>query len=283
MDSTSLFNVLVVRGDGRSIRQFRLRRSSLIAAITAVAIVVTVNAMLLVDYVSIRRQHGALAAARDRLEHRARALEPMERRLAELRTEMTEWDGLHGAILGPLARDRRSPAARVAPPRVAPSLDPFEAVLAHVREESQRLRTLANATREAGRILAALPSRLPLQGAVSSGLGLRRSPMTGGSEFHRGIDLVAASGTPVKAGASGIVRFAGRASGYGNVVILDHGQGVETRYGHLHNVDVLHGQPVERDQQIGVTGNTGRSTGPHLHYEVLVAGQPVDPRHLAQD
>jgi murein DD-endopeptidase MepM/ murein hydrolase activator NlpD len=281
--ATSHFNVLVVRGDGRSIRRFRTTRSLLVAATIAGAVALTANAVLLVDYVSIRRQNTAVAATLDRLEQRARVLEPMERRLVEVRDEMTMWDSLHAAILSPLARDRRSPAGIGGPSRPLSNLDPIDVLLAYVRDESQRLRALARVTREAGGILAALPSRLPLHGAVNSGFGMRRSPWTGAPEFHGGIDLAAASGTPVKAGASGMVRFAGRAGGYGNVVILDHGRGIESRYAHLHTIDVVHGQRVERDQRIGLAGNTGRSTAPHLHYEVLVAGQPVDPRQLSRD
>jgi murein DD-endopeptidase MepM/ murein hydrolase activator NlpD len=281
--ATSYFNVLVVRADGRSIRRFRMPRWLLAAATIAGSLALMANAVLLVDYMSIRRQHVAVTAARDQLEQRARVLEPMERRLVELRDEMTTWDSLHAAILSPLARDRRSPAGIGGPSRPLSNLDPIDVLFAYVRDESQRLRALSRVTREAGGILAALPSRLPLHGAVNSGFGLRRSPWTGAPEFHGGIDLAAATGTPVKAGASGMVRFAGRAGGYGNVVILDHGRGIESRYGHLDTIGVVHGQRIERDQQIGLTGNTGRSTAPHLHYEVLVAGQPVDPRQLARD
>jgi murein DD-endopeptidase MepM/ murein hydrolase activator NlpD len=281
--ATSYFNVLVVRADGRSIRRFRMPRWLLAAATIAGSLALMANAVLLVDYMSIRRQHVAVTAARDQLEQRARVLEPMERRLVELRDEMTTWDSLHAAILSPLARDRRSPAGIGGPSRPLSNLDPIDVLFAYVRDESQRLRALSRVTREAGGILAALPSRLPLHGAVNSGFGLRRSPWTGAPEFHGGIDLAAATGTPVKAGASGMVRFAGRVGGYGNVVILDHGRGIESRYGHLDTIGVVHGQRIERDQQIGLTGNTGRSTAPHLHYEVLVAGQPVDPRQLARD
>jgi murein DD-endopeptidase MepM/ murein hydrolase activator NlpD len=102
-------------------------------------------------------------------------------------------------------------------------------------------------------------------------------------EFHAGIDLAAATGTPVKATAPGVVRFAGAAAGYGNSVVLDHGTGVESRYGHLDTVGVARGQRVERGQAIGLSGNTGRSTAPHLHYEVIVDGRPVDPRRLARE
>ena len=280
MVTASHFKVLVVREDGRSIRRLNLPRWVLSVATVASALAVTVNAVLLVDYVSLRRQHAAVTATRDRLEQRARVLEPLERRLVELRDEMTTWDSLHAAILSPLARDRRAPLGVGGPSRPIGDLEPIDLLLAYVHDESQRLRALGRVTREAGGILAALPSRLPLSSAVNSGFGLRRSPWTGEPEFHAGIDLVATTGTPVKAAASGVVRSVDRAGSYGNVVTLDHGRGVESRYGHLASIDVIPGQRVELDQRIGLTGNTGRSTAPHLHYEVLVAGKPVDPRQL---
>jgi murein DD-endopeptidase MepM/ murein hydrolase activator NlpD len=163
------------------------------------------------------------------------------------------------------------------------ALTQIEELLAHVREESQRLRALARVTRETGSVLAALPSRLPLRSALNSGFGPRVSPWTGAPEFHAGIDLAAAPGTPVKATAPGVVRFAGAATGYGTSVLLEHGHGIESRYGHLQTLAVAKGQRVERGQLVGLTGNTGRSTAPHLHYEVLVDGRPVDPRRLARD
>jgi len=252
--TASHFKVLVVRGDGRSIRRLNLPRWVLSVATVASALAVTVNAVLLVDYVSLRRQHAAVTATRDRLEERARVLEPLERRLVELRDEMTTWDSLHAAILSPLARARRAPLGIGGPSRPIGDLEPIDLLLAYVHDESQRLRALGRVTREAGNILAALPSRLPLSSAVNSGFGLRRSPWTGEPEFHAG--------------------------SYGNVVTLDHGRGIESRYGHLASIDVVPGQRVELDQRIGLTGNTGHSTAPHLHYEVLVAGKPVDPRQL---
>src|SRR2546423_190638 len=174
--TTSHFNVLVVRGDGRSIRRCRMPRWLLTAATIAGVLALTATAVLLVDYVSIRRQHVAVTAMRDRLEQRARALEPMERRLVEVREEMTAWDNLPAAILSPLARDRRPAAGVGGPSRPLSDLDPIDVLLAYVRDESQRLRALARVTREAGGILAALPSRLPLRGAGNSRLRLRRSP-----------------------------------------------------------------------------------------------------------
>jgi murein DD-endopeptidase MepM/ murein hydrolase activator NlpD len=145
------------------------------------------------------------------------------------------------------------------------------------------LRALAHVTRETGGVLAALPPKLPLRSGINSPFGPRVSPWTGQPEFHAGVDLAAAAGTPVTATAGGVVKFAGAGDSYGQNVVLEHGSGVESRYGHLQKLTVVRGQRVERGQLIGLSGNTGRSTAPHLHYEVMVNGRPVDPRRLARE
>jgi murein DD-endopeptidase MepM/ murein hydrolase activator NlpD len=124
-----------------------------------------------------------------------------------------------------------------------------------------------------------IPSIWPVMGKLESGVGGRRNPFGGrGFEFHEGQDIDAAYGTPVQVAATGRVIIAGRQRGYGNVVYVDHGAGLSTRYGHLSEIDVSLGQLVTRGQTIGLVGSTGRSTGPHLHYEVRINNQPVDPR-----
>jgi len=126
---------------------------------------------------------------------------------------------------------------------------------------------------------SAIPSIWPVMGALEGGMGGRRNPFTGrGWEYHEGQDIDAEYGTPVEAAASGRVIIAGRQRGYGNVVYLDHGAGLTTRYGHLSQINVTVGQTVTRGQTIGLVGSTGRSTGPHLHYEVRINNQPVDPK-----
>lgn len=123
------------------------------------------------------------------------------------------------------------------------------------------------------------PSIWPVVGKLESGVGGRRNPFGGrGYEFHEGQDIDAAYGAPVQVAASGKVIIAGWQRGYGNVVYVDHGSGLSTRYGHLSEVDVSVGQTVTRGQTIGLVGSTGRSTGPHLHYEVRINNQPVDAR-----
>ena len=118
------------------------------------------------------------------------------------------------------------------------------------------------------------PTGWPTDGFISSGYGLRWN----GAEFHQGIDIAAEMGTPIVATADGVVTLAGwNAGGYGNMVDIDHGSGVSTRYGHASAVVVTAGQRVRRGQIIAYVGSTGHSTGPHLHYEVRLSGQPVNP------
>lgn len=127
--------------------------------------------------------------------------------------------------------------------------------------------------------LAATPSVWPLQdqGHISSGFGPRISPFTGRRQMHTGLDVAAPRGTPIRAVADGVVTFSGTMAGYGRVVVITHGFGLKTFYGHNERNNVRKGQRVKRGQVIGAVGNSGYSTGSHLHYEVLVKDQPVDP------
>lgn len=126
--------------------------------------------------------------------------------------------------------------------------------------------------------LAVMPGRLPLvSGAMTSRFGLRRHPIFGDLRAHRGVDLAAPVGTPVYASAAGTIGSAGWSGGYGLLVAIDHSGGMETRYGHLSRIAVSGGQYVTAGSLIGYVGTTGDSTGPHLHYEVRINGQAVDP------
>jgi len=125
--------------------------------------------------------------------------------------------------------------------------------------------------------LTSVPSIWPVKGWITSGFGYRISPFTHTLQFHEGVDIANAPGTPVKAPAEGYVLYAGWARGYGNVIILGHGYGISTVFGHLEKILVKQGDHVNRGDVIGLLGSTGRSTGPHLHYEVRVNGVPVNP------
>lgn len=126
-------------------------------------------------------------------------------------------------------------------------------------------------------VSASLPIGTPTYGRRSSGFGSRIDPFKRRAAFHAGVDFAAPTGTPVKATAAGRVSFAGRKGGYGLMVILDHGNGMETRYAHLSRILVSKGVAVNHGERIGKVGSTGRSTGPHLHYETRKDGRAVDP------
>jgi murein DD-endopeptidase MepM/ murein hydrolase activator NlpD len=140
----------------------------------------------------------------------------------------------------------------------------------------QELRAYESALREQARI----PSIWPVAGGEATDrFGGRRDPFgSATAEFHSGQDISAERGTPVYAAGIGKVKFAGTQGGYGQMVILDHGDGITTRYGHLSKIEVVAGQELLRGAVIGQVGSTGRSTGPHLHYEVRINEEPVNPR-----
>ena len=127
--------------------------------------------------------------------------------------------------------------------------------------------------------LDGIPRVIPAAGtSISSGFGYRVDPLTGGPAFHAGLDFKGPIGAPIFAAAGGKVAFVGRRLGYGNCVEIDHGNGLRTRYAHMSAFRTHIGQPVTAGQLIGAVGSTGRSTGPHLHFEVRVHDQPVNPR-----
>jgi murein DD-endopeptidase MepM/ murein hydrolase activator NlpD len=127
-------------------------------------------------------------------------------------------------------------------------------------------------------LLGARPTGWPAKGWVSSDFGVRRDPFDGRRRMHEGLDISTRTGTPVLATAAGIVREAGSEPGYGKLVVIDHGYGFSTAYGHNSRILVKVGQRVRRGDVIAAAGNTGRSSGPHVHYEVRLNGVPVNPK-----
>ena len=131
--------------------------------------------------------------------------------------------------------------------------------------------------KEQQNILASTPAIRPATGWTTSRFGYRISPFTGRREFHKGFDIANRKGTPIIATANGTVTFTGKKGSYGNIVVIDHGHGMVTRYGHTDKILVKRGDKVKRGDTIALVGNTGRSTGPHVHYEVNLNGIPVNP------
>jgi murein DD-endopeptidase MepM/ murein hydrolase activator NlpD len=149
-------------------------------------------------------------------------------------------------------------------------LGSLEGHLSLVRRDVEKRESLMNAT----------PSIWPVHGWLSAGYGMRSDPFNGDRDFHPGLDISADKGTPIYATAAGKVELAAPSGDYGNLVVIDHGYGLVTRYGHLSKFAVWQGSTVRRGDIVGYVGATGRATGPHLHYEVLANGKLINPLQL---
>lgn len=194
----------------------------------------------------------------NQLSDRVEAVEDTSRKLAE-KSGVTPEDTVSPGSGGP------------AEPLDADSLAALDGKMGHLE---RTMKAYENVFRDRG----FTPTVWPVVGKLESGFGGRSNPFGGRSyEFHSGQDIDAPTGEPVIAGASGKVTFAGWQNGYGQLVVIDHGGGLTTRYGHLSHIDVALGKTVARSEFIGRVGSTGRSTGPHLHYEVRINDQPVNP------
>ena len=149
--------------------------------------------------------------------------------------------------------------------------------LASVHQERQ-FQSLVKFLEDQVDLLASTPAIRPAQGLVTCGFGNRKSPFTGLKEFHKGIDIANRKGTSILATADGIVTFSGPKGFLGKTIIVDHGHGMVTRYGHARELLVEKGEKVKRGDIIALVGNTGRTTGSHVHYEVMLNGMPVNPK-----
>jgi murein DD-endopeptidase MepM/ murein hydrolase activator NlpD len=152
-----------------------------------------------------------------------------------------------------------------------------------ISSRERSLRELKAFIEEKASLLAATPTILPVKGLITAGYGYRKSPFTGQRELHEGLDIAAPYGTPIVATADGIVTFAGPLAAYGNVVFVDHGHGFSTFYGHCSSYRVREGQRVRRGEVLAYVGTTGRTTGPHVHYEVHVSGIISNPMKYTVD
>ena len=180
-------------------------------------------------------------------------------------------------VMDNLFTDRQPPVAPVSAEEIGRQLD---ALQARLLQQTENLRMLDVALTRRSADQARLPSTMPISDYpyLSSSYGWRRNPVTHRYAMHEGLDFAAPRGTPILAASGGVVLEAEYRSGYGNVVELDHGDGMTTRYAHASKLLVKPGELVNRGQTIALVGSTGRSTGAHLHFEVRLAGQPLDPK-----
>ena len=213
-----------------------------------------------------RQQMAALNAAQDGVESRMRRMRGV---VSDLGLDLAQLEsaarrgGAHDAGVG----------GPFVPVKLSPNADAFEKQLYRINVDRAEMDLL-------NRTLALVPYRKPVVGEVefTSGFGVRSDPFLGRPAMHTGLDFRAAIGDPVRATANGKVVSAGWSGGYGRMVEIDHGNGLSTRYGHLSEINVKVGEIVKIGQVVGQVGSTGRSTGPHLHYETRIDGEAVDPQ-----
>jgi murein DD-endopeptidase MepM/ murein hydrolase activator NlpD len=159
----------------------------------------------------------------------------------------------------------------------ADDLPVLPTMASRMKQMDGTLTVVAARLQQRARWISQTPAITPVKGIFTSGFGSRSDPLTHGHGNHQGVDIAAAPGQPVRASADGFVMRAGNLGGLGNAIFVAHGYGITTRYGHLSKIEVRPGQRVKRGDVIGRVGNTGRSTGYHLHYEVRQDGEPVNP------
>lgn len=291
------YTLMVVPERDSHIRRYRIETKWLVRCGIALGVLLVGLAGAAVHYASVLAQleeyrllrdentqlRAQLHVVEEKLAHIDETLDRVERFDKKLRAITALNDPERGLAIGPVdgpleeAADDEEAGIGGADPAEGID-DRLESLVAEANRNERSLAELHRYFEDQRSLLASTPSIWPARGWVTSDFGLRVDPYTAERVMHRGLDIANRPGTPVVAPADGMVVFAGTEGGYGKVIVLDHGYGVKTRYGHLSEIKVRLGERVQRGQRIGAVGNTGRSTGPHLHYEVRVNGIPENPR-----
>ncbi len=273
--------------------QLAAAAGALLVALLAVAVVAyhfVVVAALREGWLSIAPSSPAAEAAqrdrylRENLDAMARRVGEMQAKLIKLEAMGERVSGLAGVRSDEFGAAMRAPAGSQGGPYVsarAPSFEQLEAMIGDVDRVSDHhgdFYTYVEARLTERRLQALMiPTSRPVEASTGSGFGFRVDPFTGHNALHTGLDFPADAGTPIWAAAGGVVLMADNHAAYGRMLEIDHGNGVVTRYAHTSKLHVKAGDIVRRGQRVADVGNTGRSTGPHLHFEVLVGGAPQDP------
>jgi murein DD-endopeptidase MepM/ murein hydrolase activator NlpD len=277
------YTLILVRNEGSRFRKWRVSLPQLLGLALIVALVTAAAAYSTWSAFSSRVNRSELARLQGENETLRLTNQSFETRLDGLQSRLSDSEDRTRklAIVAGLENLGASSEAGVGGTSDAAPDSAREAQLAQVEGRaayvSQALAQVETRLTDNLRLISSTPSIAPVRGLYTSSFGYRRDPITGQRAFHSGVDISAPPGKPVKSTADGVVTKTEQYGGLGRAVYVAHGFGVTTVYGHLSRVNVTAGQKVERGAIVGLVGNTGRSTGYHLHYEVQVDGQATNP------
>jgi murein DD-endopeptidase MepM/ murein hydrolase activator NlpD len=281
------YTVLIIPEGSHRVRRFSVKQSLLRAVLSVTLILALGFSLVLVDYFRIDVDRGELNRLRSQNGTQQKELRRLSASLEDLRQEMVilAQNDAKVRIMTKLSRPKADSMAGVGGPSeedpatdfsdLQRRIDQTKAAIDLRRESQEEIQGFLNDQRS---LLAAKPRGWPVKGWMTSGFGMRHSPFTGRLKMHEGVDIASRTGTPVYTTADGIVSRAETVEGYGKLVVIDHGYGFKTYYGHNSKIYVKVGQRVQRGDRISAVGNTGSSTGSHCHYEVRLNGIPVNPK-----
>jgi murein DD-endopeptidase MepM/ murein hydrolase activator NlpD len=283
------FTVLIIPEGSHRVRRFSIKRTSLQVASAALLLLLIAGCLAFAHYLHINLDQQELQRLQAQNRTQQRELHRLSASLEDLRKEMVvlAQNDAKVRVLAKLSKPRSDALTGVGGPAEENAGDNFSELQRQIdsireaidlrRESQEEIQGFLNDQRS---LLASKPKGLPAHGWLTSGFGMRNSPFTGKRKMHEGLDIAARTGTPVIATGDGIVSRAETAPGYGKLVVIDHGYGYRTYYAHNSKLHVKVGQRVKRGDLIAAVGNTGSSTGSHLHYEVRLNGLPVNPRNF---
>jgi murein DD-endopeptidase MepM/ murein hydrolase activator NlpD len=290
--------ISIIPEDKTRVKHFKFSRGFLVVMACLLALSVLAVSAVLYDYSTLKKTLPAVHALEREVTHQRAQIQAFAKKIGTLKLDIAELQESEKRLraladIEPSTKD--APVFGIGGP-MPEDLNPelslnkkHDGLVRQMHDQVEYLSEVSAMQREAFRdlrpylesrksLLAATPSIRPTSGWISSGFGYRKSPFTGRREFHQGMDIATRMGTPVVAPADGTITFVGRKGGLGRALVVDHGHGFVTRYGHLKKCLVKNGACVKRGDKIALVGNSGRTTAPHLHYEVRLNGLPVNPK-----
>ncbi len=291
------FNVLVFGQKTSKTRHLRIHKKTFTIGLYLLGFGLLSTIFFLCDYIQVRKKTFELSQLRQQTQEQkskihffSSKIEDLEKQLSRLKDfdkririianleksqETTSFMGMGGPSPSDVREKLRvEKDEKGLAQQLRTDIERLESETTSQEESLSELEKLLQSKKE---MLVHTPSIWPVHGWVTSGFGFRTNPFTGLNQMHEGLDISNRVGTPVIATADGIVSDTGKDSSHGNVVVVSHGFGINSRYFHLSKIFVRAGQKVKRGDKIAEVGTTGKSTGPHLHYEVRVNGIPVNP------